>query len=215
MRRCASAFAFLFLLFLPLSLSANDAAVSPVILPVNQPNYIVLSGKTAVVCYGVTVFSLGGGMEVDVANFTPQYAMNEYSQTDPNNPFVSATASTVTFSGPGISPPTTVAWVKVPIKAVVGPRVVLIRGTYTDYYGDPSYDVADQFVSFVDFPFAPQGPQGATGAQGATGPQGPPGPAGPSGFPTGGLLLLIPGSPAPQGFSLIGTMNGFQLWKKN
>jgi hypothetical protein len=58
------------------------------------------------------------------------------------------------------------------------------------------------------------GPQGPQGVAGTTGAQGPPGPAGGM-FPKGGVLLLVPGSPAPSGFTFIGSSGGFQLWKKN
>jgi DNA-binding beta-propeller fold protein YncE len=65
----------------------------------------------------------------------------------------------------------------------------------------------------IDGPQGPPGPAGADGAQGppgpqgpqgAIGPQGPPGPAGP-GFPSGSILTLEHGSPAPNGFTLVGT----------
>ena len=50
----------------------------------------------------------------------------------------------------------------------------------------------------------PQVPTGATGATGAVGPIGPQGPAG-VGLVTGAILTLIQGSPAPAGFTKIGT----------
>lgn len=50
----------------------------------------------------------------------------------------------------------------------------------------------------------PAGPQGAQGEQGATGPAGPQGPAG-IGFVQGGILQMRQGSPAPAGFTRIGT----------
>jgi hypothetical protein len=58
-------------------------------------------------------------------------------------------------------------------------------------------------------PQGPRGPTGATGAKGATGPVGPIGPAGPQGasgnVPAGTTILLPVGTPAPAGYSLIGT----------
>ncbi len=68
-------------------------------------------------------------------------------------------------------------------------------------------------------PEGPPGPQGAQGAPGSIGPvgppgeQGPPGPVGPQGpmgpagpgFPVGSILSLEHGSPAPDGFTLVGT----------
>lgn len=60
-----------------------------------------------------------------------------------------------------------------------------------------------------------QGPAGPAGADGAQGPAGPPGAAGGSQFPTGGILLLVPGAPAPSGFTFIGSFSGFGAWKKN
>lgn len=56
-------------------------------------------------------------------------------------------------------------------------------------------------------PVGPQGPQGPAGADGVPGPQGPAGPAGAPGpvFPVGTVLSLERGSPAPEGFILLGT----------
>lgn len=56
-------------------------------------------------------------------------------------------------------------------------------------------------------PVGPQGPQGDTGATGPQGPVGPIGPQGPAGvgFVQGGILQMIKGSPAPTGFTKIGT----------
>jgi hypothetical protein len=53
-------------------------------------------------------------------------------------------------------------------------------------------------------PQGPQGPQGATGATGATGPTGPTGATG-AGLTTGGILFMPVLSPAPSGFTKIGT----------
>jgi len=54
-----------------------------------------------------------------------------------------------------------------------------------------------------------QGPQGVSGPQGPIGPSGPTGPQGPAGtpaiFPPGAVFYLVHGSPAPPGFTLIGT----------
>ncbi len=44
---------------------------------------------------------------------------------------------------------------------------------------------------------------------------GAPGTPGQPGVPAGGILLLAPGSPRPAGFSLIGTLFGFALMKKD
>ena len=58
-------------------------------------------------------------------------------------------------------------------------------------------------------PQGPSGPQGATGPQGPMGPmgmQGPAGPPGDGGLP-GALLLLPAGTPAPEGYVLIGTFD--------
>ncbi len=55
----------------------------------------------------------------------------------------------------------------------------------------------------------PQGPVGATGSQGIQGPMGPPGPTGPQGegLMSGSLLLLPAGSPAPPGYTFVGTFD--------
>ena len=50
-------------------------------------------------------------------------------------------------------------------------------------------------------PAGPQGPQGATGPQGAAGPQGPAG----AGFVAHAYLFMPAGSPAPAGFTKVGT----------
>ena len=50
----------------------------------------------------------------------------------------------------------------------------------------------------------PQGPAGPQGQQGLPGPQGPPG--APASFPRGAILFLAKGSPAPGGFTFLGTV---------
>jgi hypothetical protein len=56
-------------------------------------------------------------------------------------------------------------------------------------------------------PTGPTGPPGATGATGPIGPQGPAGLQGPAGvgLVTGAILQMRQGSPAPAGFTKIGT----------
>lgn len=62
----------------------------------------------------------------------------------------------------------------------------------------------------VPGPQGPPGPKGDPGPQGPVGPQGPQGPQGspgaPATFPRGMILFLAKGSPAPSGFTFLGTV---------
>jgi len=58
-------------------------------------------------------------------------------------------------------------------------------------------------------PEGPQGPQGSPGPAGPAGPAGPPGPTGakgdPGAVPSGTVVLVLPGDPAPAGYTLVAT----------
>ena len=78
-----------------------------------------------------------------------------------------------------------------------------VRTTFASGIGNPAGNGGPEYLAFKGCSGC-VGPAGPAGPAGATGPAGPQGPAG-SGFVTGGTLLMKQGSPAPAGFTKLGT----------
>ena len=116
----------------------------------------------------------------------------------------------------------TVLWFEEFNATAAGTRPTLQRPPGTYVFTLFVYDVREMFATdsvtiTVELPpiggnplIGPPGPPGNTGPQGPPGPAGPQGPAGPPGpagadWPSGALIHVVKGSPAPQGFEYVGT----------
>ncbi len=161
----------------------------------------------------------GGGGEL-TANAGPDVTLTAgLKELEPGNPdsltFAADFVQTGTFTGA-----TSVAWSKGPTFISGSPQLVTRLGLGTHVFtftATGAGQVSDTVVVTVvplasgDLggilgPPGPQGPKGDNGDKGAKGDQGEKGEKGDQGsVPSGTVVLVMPGDPAPAGYTLIGT----------